>query len=65
MKIKHIVHQNVNSGVLAGNFCLGDLAEDFTINIHCFIIKITYLLHFGKKKKLLPLRLLDSAESSS
>lgn len=50
MKIKHIVHQNVNSGEFAGNFCLGDLAEDFTINIHCFIIKITlHLLHFRKK----------------
>lgn len=50
MKIKHIVHQNMNTGELAGNFCLGNLAEDFTINIHCFIIKITlYLLHFWKK----------------
>lgn len=41
--MKHTVHQNVHSGELVGNFCLGDLAEDFTINIHCFIIKITII----------------------
>lgn len=33
MKIKYLEHQNVNSGELAGNFCLGDLAEDLMINI--------------------------------
>lgn len=61
MEMKHTVHQNVHSGEFAGNFCFGDLAEDFTINIHCFIIKITIISIAFWEKKFLPLRLPDSA----